>query len=195
MLIKDHLPILDKIYRITENIPEEVPVEEIDIDSYFFFNILDIASCHNRIIRVSKGLSLSTFAIKKFTFYSQISVQSYFLSSEIHLNKKDLQYLLEFLPNLVQKYKKANKPNFIPLPTPKTSLGKSPESAALFLHYYQEYYSAATSFIRVGFRLPSFYVQKFQQCPKFSLVSEIDLKYPEICFLLQNKTSLSTFIK
>ena len=117
MLIKEHLPILDKIYRITENIP----VEEFDIDSYFFFNILDIASCHNRIIRVSKGLSLSTFAIKKFTFYSQISVQSYFLSSEIHLNKKDLQYLLEFLPNLVQKYKKANKPNFIPLPTPKTS--------------------------------------------------------------------------
>ena len=86
MLIKEHLPISDKIYRIAENIPEEVPVEEIDIDSYFFFNILDIASCHNRIIRVSKGLSLSTFAIKKFTFYSQISVQSYFLSSEIHLN-------------------------------------------------------------------------------------------------------------
>ena len=88
MLIKEHLPILEKIYKIAENIPEEVPVEEIDIDSYFFFNILDIASCHNRIIRVSKGLSLSTFAIKKFTFYSQISVQSYFLSSEIHLNKK-----------------------------------------------------------------------------------------------------------
>ena len=65
MLIKEHLPILDNIYRITENIPEDVPVEEIDIDSYFFFNILDIASCHNRIIWVSKGLSLSTFAIKK----------------------------------------------------------------------------------------------------------------------------------
>ena len=36
MLIKEHLPILDKIYKITENIAEEVPVEEIDIDSYFF---------------------------------------------------------------------------------------------------------------------------------------------------------------
>ena len=40
-----HLPILDKIYRIRENIPEEVPVEEIHIDSYFFLNILDIAGC------------------------------------------------------------------------------------------------------------------------------------------------------
>ena len=59
---------LGETYRIAENIPEEIPVEEIDIESYFFFNVLDIASCHNRIIRVSKGLSLSTFALKKSLF-------------------------------------------------------------------------------------------------------------------------------
>ena len=36
MLIKNHLQILEKIYKRKEGIPDSYKIDEIDVDSYFF---------------------------------------------------------------------------------------------------------------------------------------------------------------
>ena len=50
MLIKNHLQILEKIYKRKEGIPDSYKIDEIDVDSYFFYNFLDIFTKSNRII-------------------------------------------------------------------------------------------------------------------------------------------------
>ena len=39
MLIKNHLQLLEKIYKRKEGIADAYRVDEIDVDSYFFFTI------------------------------------------------------------------------------------------------------------------------------------------------------------
>ena len=39
MLIKNHLQFLEKIYKRKEGIADAYRVDEIDVDSYFFFTI------------------------------------------------------------------------------------------------------------------------------------------------------------
>ena len=43
-------------------------VDEIDVDSYFFYNFLDVFTQNNRIIRFSKGFEYATCSIKKFEY-------------------------------------------------------------------------------------------------------------------------------
>ena len=76
MLIKNHLQILEKIYKRKEGIPDAYKIDEIDVDSYFFCNFLDIFTKSNRIIRFSKGLEYATFSIKKFEYEEFIAKQS-----------------------------------------------------------------------------------------------------------------------
>ena len=58
---------LCKFYSIYEEIPEE-NLDETDVDSYFYDNILDISQSHHRIVRVSKGSNKKSFAFKVFHF-------------------------------------------------------------------------------------------------------------------------------
>ena len=67
MSTKKQISSLCKPYSIYKEIPEEV-LDETDVDSYFFHNILDIPQSHNRIIRVSKGSNKKSFAFKVFQF-------------------------------------------------------------------------------------------------------------------------------
>ena len=64
MLIKNHLQLLEKIYKRKEGIADAYRVDEIDVDSYFFYNFLDVFTQNNRIIRFSKGFECATFSIK-----------------------------------------------------------------------------------------------------------------------------------
>ena len=42
MLIKNHVQLLEKIYKRKDGIPDAYRVDEIDVDSYFFYNFLDV---------------------------------------------------------------------------------------------------------------------------------------------------------
>ena len=42
MLIKNHLQLLEKIYKRKEGIADAYRVDEIDVDPYFFYNFLDV---------------------------------------------------------------------------------------------------------------------------------------------------------
>ena len=70
MLIKNHLQTLEKIYKRKEGIPDSYKIDEIDVDSYFFYNFLDIFTKSNRIIRFSKGLSMQRSLLKNLNMRS-----------------------------------------------------------------------------------------------------------------------------
>ena len=70
MSTKKQISSLCKLYSIYEEIPEEF-LDETDVDSYFFHNILDISQSHNRIVRVSKGSKKSLLHSKSSIFAIQ----------------------------------------------------------------------------------------------------------------------------
>ena len=81
MSTKKQISSLCKLYSVYEEIPEEF-LDETDVDSYFYHNILDISQSHNRIVRVSKGSNKKPFAFKLFNF----AIQSY--SNDLFSRKK-----------------------------------------------------------------------------------------------------------
>ena len=102
MLIKNHLKILEKIYKRKEGIPDAHKVDEIDVGSYFFNNFLDIFTKSNRLIRFSKGLEYATFSFKKFGYEEFIAKQSFDLSSELHVSKYELFFILNSVPDILE---------------------------------------------------------------------------------------------
>ena len=54
MSLKKQIPSISKLYTIYEEVPGNF-LDETDVGSYFYHNILDIALIDNRFVRVSKG--------------------------------------------------------------------------------------------------------------------------------------------
>ena len=75
MLIKNHLQLLEKIYKRKEGIADAYKLDEIDVDSYFFYKFLEICVQNNRKIRFSKGFEYATFSIKKYKYDNYITKQ------------------------------------------------------------------------------------------------------------------------
>ena len=119
MSIKKHLNFLELLYKKKENIPCDFLIDEIDVDSYFFHNFLDVSVVQNRVLRLSKGLFRETHSIKEFTFDSHIAYQSYKLTAELHLTRKEILFILENLKLIKKSYDNISKTLFIPYPTPK----------------------------------------------------------------------------
>ena len=65
MSTKKQMSSLCKLYSVYEEKPEDF-LDETDVDSYFYHNILDILQSHHRIGRVSKGCNKKSFAFKVF---------------------------------------------------------------------------------------------------------------------------------
>ena len=76
MSIKKQILRLSKLYTIYEEVIDSL-LDETDVDSYFYHNILDLALIDNRIVRVSKGSN------KKISFQA-ISVLQLEKSTKIH---------------------------------------------------------------------------------------------------------------
>ena len=67
MSIKKEIQSLGKFYTIYEEVLESF-LDETDVDSYFYHNILDIALIDNRIVRVSKGSNKKNLLSNCFSF-------------------------------------------------------------------------------------------------------------------------------
>ena len=87
MSTKKQISSLCKLYSVYEEIPEDV-LDETDVDSYFFHNILDISQSHNRIVRVSKGSNKKSFAFKVFQFCDSKLQQRFILKEEVSISTK-----------------------------------------------------------------------------------------------------------
>ena len=66
MSTKKQISSLCKFYSAYEEITEEF-LDETDVDSYFYHNILDLSQSHYRIVRVSKGFNKKSFAIQSYS--------------------------------------------------------------------------------------------------------------------------------
>ena len=115
MSTKKQISRLCKLYSIYEGIPEEF-LDETDVDSYFYYNILDISQSHHRIVRVSKRSNKKSFAFKVFYFCDSKLQQRFILKGEVSISKKGIESLLdnsgEFLKALIMptKYRRFQYP-------------------------------------------------------------------------------------
>ena len=190
MSIKKHLNFLELLYKKKENIPCDFLIDEIDVDSYFFHNFLDVYVVQNRVLRLSKGLFRETYSIKEFTFDSHIAYQSYKLTAELHLTRKEILFILENLKLIKKSYDNISKTLFIPYPTPK--FVKTPQQSALFLHFFKDFQSSKSCMIRFGIRFPEICFEKFIN---FELSSQIYIKIKELEYLLKNQQFLIDYIQ
>ena len=108
MSTKKQISSLCKLYSAYEEIPEEF-LDETDVDSYFFHNILDISQSHNRIVRVSKGSNKKSFAFKVFHFCDSKLQQRFILKEEVSISKNEIESLLDSLGEFLKAFDQANK--------------------------------------------------------------------------------------
>ena len=136
MSVKQQLPTLSLLYSIYEDVPEQT-LDETDVDSYFYYNILDITKTDNRLVRVSnKGYNKNLFAIKVFKFCDLKAQQRFFLDEEISITKKLLAATLNRLRHFLKQYDHARKATLYPLPKPLQEIGFTLWKDELFSHYY-----------------------------------------------------------
>ena len=143
---------LELLYKKKKKIPIDFLIDEIDVDSYFFHNFLDVFNVQNRVIRLSKGLFRETYSIKEFTFDSHIKYQSFKLTAELHLTRKEILFILENLKLIKKSYDNISKTLFIPYPKPK--FVKTPQQSSLFLHFFKDFQSSKSCLIRFGIKFP-----------------------------------------
>ena len=80
-----------------ENVPCDFLIDEIEEDFYFFHTILNIHVVQNRVLLLNKGLFREFYSIKKIAFESSIEYQSYKFRAELHLTRKEISFILDFL--------------------------------------------------------------------------------------------------
>ena len=119
MSFKKYLNFLELLYKKKEKIPIDFFIDRIDVDSYVFHNFLDVYVVQNRVIRLSKSLFRETYSIKEFTFDPHITYQSFKLTAELHLTRKEILFILEFLKLIKKSYDNISKTLSIPYPIPK----------------------------------------------------------------------------
>ena len=118
MSTKKQISSLCKLYSIYEENPEDF-LDETNVDSYFYHNILDISQSHHRLVRVSKGSNKKFFAFKVFRFCDSKLQQRFILKEGVSISKKEIESLLESLGEILKSFDQANKVSQIPLPKPK----------------------------------------------------------------------------
>lgn len=199
MSLKNQLPALRKLYSIYEEIPEDF-LDETDIDSYFFYNFLNVSTVEGRLLRLSRSSNKNSFSFKVFKFDSSKLKQRYLLAQEVTVSKEELSAIFYQLKDFLDQYEKVKKLNYYKLPTPKNPIGYSFGTDDLFCHHVHEIREDPSRHIRLSFRLELdnnwlFSFKKFNRIgEQFQLVEVIDLHHTEILKLFTNRSFiLSTF--
>ena len=164
---------LELLYKKKDKIPIDFLIDEIDVDSYFFHNFLDVFIVQNRVIRLSKGLFRETYSIKEFTFDSHIGYQRFKLAAELHLTRKEILFILGNLKLIKASYDNISKTLFILYSKPK--FVKTPQQSSLFLHFFKDFQSSKSCLIRFGTDFQKFALKKSSTLsypPKFRSKSE-----------------------
>ena len=155
-----------KLYSVYKEIPEEF-LDETDVDSYFYHNILDISQSHHWIVRVSKGSNKKSFAFKFFHFCDSKLKQWFIVKEEVSISKKEIESLLDSLGEFLKAFDQANKVSQIPIPKPKFKNGFTKAKDELFSHCYKDRVEHLNRQIRLSFRFEKnktcvFSIKKFE---------------------------------
>ena len=127
-------------------------LDETDVDSYFYHNILAISQSHHRISRVRKGTNKKSHAFKVFHFCDSKLQQRFILKKEVSISKKEIESLLDSLGEFLKVFVQANKLLQIPLPKSKFEIGFTKAKDELFSHCYKDIVEHSNTQIRLSFR-------------------------------------------
>ena len=78
------------LYKKREKIPTDFLIDEIDIDSYFSHKFWTFFFVQFRVTRLSKGLFRKTYSTKEVIFEPSIEYQSFKLTADLHLLRKQI---------------------------------------------------------------------------------------------------------
>ena len=151
MSTKKQISSLCKLYSIYEEKPQEI-LDETDVGSYFYHNILDISQSHNRIVRVSKRSNKKSFAFKVFRFCASKLQQRFILKEEVSISKKEIESLLDSLGKFLTAFDQANKISQFPLPKLKLEIGFTNAKDELLSHCYKDIVEDLNRQIQLSFR-------------------------------------------
>ena len=185
MSTRNQFSSLCKLLSVYEEKPE-VFSDETDVDSYFYHNILDISQSHHRIVLVSEGSNIKSFAFKVLRFCDSKLQRRCFLKEEVSISEKEIESLLDGLGEFLNAFDQANKVSQIPLPKLKFEIGYLKAKDELFSQYYKEIVEHLSRQIRLSFRFEKnktcvFSIKKFDQYgDRFILTEVVNLGYREI---------------
>ena len=192
MSTKKQFSSLCKLYSVYEEIPEEF-LDETDVDSYFYHNILDISQSNHRIVRVSKRSNRKSFAFTVFHFCDSKIQQPFILKEELSISKKEIQSLLDSSGEFLKAFDQANQVSQVPLPKPKIEIGFTKAKDELFSHCYKDIVEHLNRQIKLSFRFQKnktcvFSIKKVEQYgDQFILTEVVNLSYREIKHLYKNR--------
>ena len=106
--------------------------DEIDADTTFVNNFLDVFIVQKRVIHLSKGLFRGTYSIKELTFQPSFEYRRFKLMADLHLTRKEILFL-ENLTLIKKLYDNESATIFIPYPISK--FVKIPQQSSLFLQF------------------------------------------------------------
>ena len=134
MSVKKQFSSLSNLYTFYEEVPESF-LDETDVDSYFYHNILEIALIDIRIVQVSKGSNKKIFAFKLFQFCNLKNQQRFILEEEVSVSLEELAAILNTLRQFFKQYDKTVKSLALyPLTKPKQEIGFNLFEDELFAH-------------------------------------------------------------
>ena len=169
-------------------------MDETDVDSYFYHNILDTALIDNRIVGVSKGSNKKIFAFKLFQFCNLKNQQRFILEDEVSVSLKELAAILNTLRQFLKQYDKTvNFPALHFLHKPKQEIGFTLFKDELFAHYFQAIKEHCNRQISLSFRFERkkeccFSIKKFQIVGGQNVLTEIiNLRHCEVYSLHKNR--------
>ena len=186
MSVKMQIPSLSKLHTIFEDVPGSF-LDETDVDSYFYKNILDFALIDKRIARVSKCSNKYVFAFKLFQFCNLKNQQRFIPEEEVSVLLKELAADLKTLRHFLKQYDKTVKfPALYPLPKPKQEIGFTLFKDELFAHFFKDLKEHCNRQIRLSFRFMRnrecwFSIKKFQIVGEQNVLTEIiNLRHCEV---------------
>ena len=168
-------------------------MDETNVDSYFYHNILDTSQSHHRIVRVSKGSNKKSFAFKVFLFCDSKLQQRLILKEEASFSKKEIESLLDSLGEFLKTFDQANKVSHFPLPKPKFDIGFTKAKDELFSHCYKDIVEHLNRLIKLSFRFQKnktcvCSIKNFEQYgDQFILTEFVNLSYREVKHLYKNR--------
>ena len=186
------IPSLCKLHSFHEKKPEEF-MDESDVESYFYHNIFDISQSQPRIVRVSRGSNIKTFAIKLFHFCDLKTQQGYILQEEVNISRRELIGLVDTPRDFRKTVDQASKCIQIPLPKLKFEFGSTRSKDNLFALYYNDIIEHPNRQIHLSFRFGNnnscvSSLKKFDlHGNQFILTEIVKLNHREVHHLYKNR--------
>ena len=138
MSVRKQIPSLSKLYTIYEEVPEKF-LDETDVDSSFYHNILEIVLIDNRLVRISEVSKKEYFAFKLFQLCNLKIQKRFLLEEEVSVSLKELAAILNTLRQFVkQDHKTVKFPALYIFPEPKQEIGLTLFKNELFALYFQD---------------------------------------------------------